>query len=120
MDFEDVLQPQVAAAAAIAAIIASPRVRGWLRQGAVYGLAGTLVAGEAMRSFARGVAGEAMGSFARGVAGGVQQAAASAADVAQRASTAAANAASRASSQADGQSANAGGSAAGASESKEG
>lgn len=55
MDFEDVLEPEVAAAAAITAVIASPQVRNALRRGAVYGLAGLLVAGDAVSSFSRGV-----------------------------------------------------------------
>ena len=56
MDFEDVVEPQVAAAVAITAALVSPRVRGWLRKGAVYGIAGALIAGDAVMSFGRGVA----------------------------------------------------------------
>ena len=55
MDFEDLLEPEVAAAAAITAVVASPQVRNALRRGAVYGLAGLLVAGDAITSFSRGV-----------------------------------------------------------------
>jgi len=55
MDFEDILEPEVAAAAAITAVIASPQVRGVLRRGAVYGLAGLLMAGDAVSSFSKGV-----------------------------------------------------------------
>lgn len=55
MDFEDVLEPEVAAAAAITAVIASPQVRNVLRRGAVYGLAGLLVAGDAVSSFSKGM-----------------------------------------------------------------
>ena len=55
MDFEDLLEPEVAAAAAVTAVIASPQVRNAVRRGAVYGLAGLLVAGDAISSFSRGV-----------------------------------------------------------------
>lgn len=54
MDFEDLLQPEVAVGAAVAAAIFSPRVRGLLRRGAVYGLAGALVAGDAVTTAAKG------------------------------------------------------------------
>ncbi len=64
---EDFLEPQVAIAAAVAAAVFSPRVRGVLRRGAVFGLAGALMAGDAVAA------------FARGVGRGVQQAGASAA-----------------------------------------
>lgn len=55
MDFEDLLEPEVAAAAAVVAAIASPQVRRAVRRGAVYGLAGLIVAGDAVSSFAKGV-----------------------------------------------------------------
>lgn len=55
MDFEDLLEPEVAAAAAITAVVASPQVRNALRRGAVYGVAGLLVAGDAISSFSKGV-----------------------------------------------------------------
>ncbi len=55
MDFEDLLEPEVAAAAAITAVVASPQVRTALRRGAVFGLAGLLVAGDALSSFSKGV-----------------------------------------------------------------
>jgi hypothetical protein len=55
MDFEDILEPEVAAAAAVTAVIASPQVRKVVRRGAVYGLAGLLVAGDAISSFSKGV-----------------------------------------------------------------
>jgi len=67
---DDFLESEVAIAAAAAAAIFSPRVRGALRKGAVYGVAGALVAGDAM------------GSFARGVGRGAQNAASTAADTA--------------------------------------
>jgi hypothetical protein len=55
MELEDYLQPQVAVTAALAAVVFSPRVRGVLRRGAVFGLAGALMAGDALAVFARGV-----------------------------------------------------------------
>lgn len=42
-------------AVAVTAAILSPRVRGILHAGAVQGLAGVLIAGDAVASFARGV-----------------------------------------------------------------
>lgn len=55
MDFEDFLQPEVGVAAAVVAVVASPQVRNVIRKGAVYGLAGVLMAGDAVGAFARGV-----------------------------------------------------------------
>lgn len=55
MEFENLLEPEVAAAAAVAAAIASPQVRQAMRKGAIYGLAGLIVAGDAVTSFVRGV-----------------------------------------------------------------
>jgi hypothetical protein len=55
MEFEDYLEPEVAIAAAVAAVVFSPKGRQLLRRGAVYGLAGALVAGESIASVARGV-----------------------------------------------------------------
>ncbi|GAC1451142.1 MAG: hypothetical protein PVSMB4_10780 [Ktedonobacterales bacterium] len=77
MELEDFLQSEVAIAAAASAVIFSPQVRGVLRRGAVYGLAGALMAGDALSTFARGV-GQGIGQGARQVtssaAGAVQQA----------------------------------------------
>ena len=56
MALEDFLDSEVAVAVAATAALASPRVRGVLRRGAVYGLAGLLTAGEMITSFARGAA----------------------------------------------------------------
>jgi hypothetical protein len=42
-------------AVAVTTAILSPRVRGLLRKGAVQGLAGALIAGDAVSSFARGI-----------------------------------------------------------------
>jgi hypothetical protein len=56
MALDDFLDSEVAVAVAATAALASPRVRGVLRRGAVYGLAGLMTAGETISSFARGVA----------------------------------------------------------------
>lgn len=53
MAVEDFLEPEVAAAAAVTAVIASPKVRQVLRRGAVLGLAGILAAGDAIASLAK-------------------------------------------------------------------
>jgi FtsP/CotA-like multicopper oxidase with cupredoxin domain len=63
MALDDYFESEVAIAVAAAAVVLSPRVRNVARQGAVYGLAGVLMAGDAI------------GSFARGIGRGVQQAA---------------------------------------------
>ncbi|HEX5572840.1 MAG TPA: hypothetical protein VFX31_15685 [Ktedonobacterales bacterium] len=55
MDFEDFLEPEVGVAAAVVAVVASPQVRKVVRRGAVLGLAGALMAGDAITSFARGI-----------------------------------------------------------------
>ena len=47
---------KVATAVAVTATVFSPRVRGMLRRGAVYGLAGVLSAGDMVTAFARGIA----------------------------------------------------------------
>ena|SRR5437588_12522953 len=71
MALEDFTDPEVAIVAAVAAAVFSPKVRGWVRRGAVYGMAGILVAGDAISS------------VARGVGNSVQQAGATAANSAQ-------------------------------------
>ncbi len=76
MDPEDFVTPQVGITAAVVAVVASPQVRNVVRKGAVYGLAGLLMAGDAVTSFARGV-----GEGAQRVAQGASQAGGS---VAQR------------------------------------
>jgi hypothetical protein len=53
---QDFLDSEVAVAVAATAALASPRVRGVVRRGAVYGLAGLLTAGDMISSFARGTA----------------------------------------------------------------
>lgn len=54
MEFEDYLEPEVAVTAVVAAAVFSPRARKLVRQGAVYGTAGVLAAGEAVSSFFKG------------------------------------------------------------------
>ena len=60
MDLDDFWEPEVAMTARIGARVtaaaASPRVRKALRQGAVYGLAGLMIAGNKIKAAARGVA----------------------------------------------------------------
>lgn len=55
MDTDDILNPVVGAAVAITAAVFSPPVRRVVRRGAVYGLAGVLIAGDAISSFTQGV-----------------------------------------------------------------
>ncbi len=50
MAVEDFLEPEVAVAVAVTAAVLSPRVRGVLRRGLVYGVAGVLKAGDALSS----------------------------------------------------------------------
>jgi hypothetical protein len=71
MDLDDFWEPEVAVTAGIAAVVtaavASPRVRRVMRQGAVYGLAGLMIAGDRIVAAARGVkntAQQAVGSAA--------------------------------------------------------
>ncbi len=53
MALEDYLEPEVAVTAAVTAAVFSPAVRKLLRRGAVYGLAGALIAGDAIASLGR-------------------------------------------------------------------
>lgn len=55
MALEDYMEPEVAVTAAVAAAVFSPKVRGVIRRGLVYGMAGVLIAGDAISSFARSV-----------------------------------------------------------------
>ena len=55
MDFDDYLQPEVAVTAAVTAVVFSPGARKLLRRGVVYGLAGALMAGDAITSFSRSI-----------------------------------------------------------------
>jgi len=55
LDIDDFAEPEVAVAVAATAIIASPKVRHALRQGAVYGLAYLLKVGDMVGAFSKGV-----------------------------------------------------------------
>ena len=55
MALEDFMEPEVGVAVALTAAVASPQVRSVLRRGAVYGLAGLLIAGDAVSTLAQGV-----------------------------------------------------------------
>ena len=55
MALEDFIEPEVGIAVALTAAVASPGVRKVLRKGAVYGLAGILMAGDAVSTLAQGV-----------------------------------------------------------------
>ncbi len=68
MSFKKLADSRVAMAVAATAAVCSPKTRAMLRQGAVYGLAGALRAGDALSA------------FTRGLARGAQQAAAAAPD----------------------------------------
>lgn len=50
MAVEDFMESEVAVAVAVTAAVLSPRVRGVLRRGLVYGVAGVLKAGDALSS----------------------------------------------------------------------
>ena len=52
MDLEDFLESEVAVAVAATSAVLSPRVRRLLRSGAVYGVAGALIAGDALSAAA--------------------------------------------------------------------
>ena len=88
MALDDYLESEVVVAVAATAAIMSPRARKLLRRGAVYGLAGVLMAGDAVSSAARNItpgvqqAATAAAGTAQAVA---QQAASSAASVAEEA-----------------------------------
>ena len=88
MALDDYLESEVVVAVAATAAVLSPRVRGVLRRGAVYGLAGVLMAGDAVSSAARNVAPgvqQAAASAAGTFQGAAQQVASSAASVAEEA-----------------------------------
>lgn len=55
MALEDYLEPEVAVTAVVVAAVFSPTARHWIRRGAVYGLAGVLVAGDALTSVGKSV-----------------------------------------------------------------
>jgi hypothetical protein len=56
MALDNYLEPEVAIAVAVTAAVASPPVRKVLRKGAVYGLAGLLIAGDRLAAAGRNVA----------------------------------------------------------------
>jgi hypothetical protein len=56
MAVDDFMESEVGLAVAATALVFSPRVRGVVRRGAVYGVAGVLKAGDAVTSAGRGVA----------------------------------------------------------------
>ena len=88
MALEDYLESEVVVAVAATAAVFSPRVRKVLRRGAVYGLAGVLMAGDAVSAAARNAAPgvqQAAASAAGTVQGAAQQVASSAASVAEEA-----------------------------------
>ena len=53
MELDDFLEPEIAVAVAVTAAVATPGVRKVLRQGAVYGLAGILLAGDKISELAK-------------------------------------------------------------------
>ncbi len=55
MAIDDYLEPEVGVAVAVSAVIFSPPVRRVARRGAVYGLAGIMMAGDALASLAGGI-----------------------------------------------------------------
>jgi len=55
MDFDDFMEPEIAVTAAVTAVVLSRRGRQILRSGAVYGVAGALVARDAIVSFSRSI-----------------------------------------------------------------
>ena len=69
-DFDAFAESEVAVAVAATAALFSPRVRGLLRGGMIYGLAGLLTAGDTIFSLARSAA-----RFARGTQHGATTAA---------------------------------------------
>lgn len=55
MDLDDFIEPEVGLAVAVTAAVASPKVRQTLRKGAVYGLAGLLIARDRVAAWASNV-----------------------------------------------------------------
>ena len=55
MELEDYLEPEIAVTAAVTAAVFSKRGRQILRRGAVYSIAGLMIAGDAVTSFARNI-----------------------------------------------------------------
>jgi hypothetical protein len=55
MELDDYLEPEVAITAAVTAAVFSPQARKLIRRGAVYGVAGALIASDAVVSFAKSI-----------------------------------------------------------------
>jgi hypothetical protein len=53
MALDDFIEPEVGIAVAVTAAVSSPKVRGAIRKGLVYGVAGVLMAGDAIAAVAR-------------------------------------------------------------------
>jgi len=70
MAVEDFLESEVAVAVAVTAAVLSPRVRGVLRRGLVYGVAGVLKAGDALSSTVQNAAAVAQHAAASSPAAG--------------------------------------------------
>ena len=66
MAVDDYLEPEVAVAAAATAALFSPRVRGVMRKGLVYGTAGVMTVGDAVASVAKGAGRGAQRAVGRG------------------------------------------------------
>lgn len=89
MALDDYFETEVGVAVAATAALFSPRVRRLLRRGAVYGVAGALMAGDAVTAFARGVSRSAQqvaASASQAASAPAQNAAQSSANGAQTAS----------------------------------
>lgn len=56
MALDDYMEPEVGIAVVLTAAVASPKVRRTLRKGAVYGLAGLMMAGDTLTRLARSAA----------------------------------------------------------------
>jgi hypothetical protein len=68
MGLDNMMEPEVGIAIAATAAIMSPRVRGAIRRGAVYGLAAIIKAGDSLGNAAKGVAGEVQQGASAGAA----------------------------------------------------
>jgi hypothetical protein len=55
MELEDYLEPEIAVTAAVTAALFSPRGRQIIRRGAVYSIAGVMIVGDTIASFARNI-----------------------------------------------------------------
>lgn len=82
MGLDDFVESEVAVAVAATAAVLSPRVRRLARSGAVYGLAGALIAADAVSAAARGF-GQGAQQGGGSVGHGLRQAASSARGAAQ-------------------------------------